>query len=191
MPSSHPPPFQPPVVDTKKKKSRKGRIGIAAGVLVGLSAIGMAMGGETEPVAASTEAPITTTVAPTTTAPTTTRTTTPTTTRATTTMPTTTVPLTTETVTVYAPPPTVQTPYVDSDVDRAYVPAPVPAPVPFVAPAPAPAPYVAPAQAPAEESAYYKNCSAARAAGAAPVYAGDPGYGSHLDRDGDGVGCES
>ncbi|MGW5270856.1 excalibur calcium-binding domain-containing protein [Rhodococcus sp. NPDC003994] len=186
MPSSYPPPFQPPVVDTKKKKSRKGRIGIAAGVLVGLSAIGMAMGGETEPVAASTEAPITTTVAPTTT-----RTTTPTTTRATTTMPTTTVPLTTETVTVYAPPPTVQTPYVDSDVDRAYVPAPVPAPVPFVAPAPAPAPYVAPAQAPAEESAYYKNCSAARAAGAAPVYAGDPGYGSHLDRDGDGVGCES
>lgn len=39
-------------------------------------------------------------------------------------------------------------------------------------------------------SAYYKNCDAARAAGAAPVYAGDPGYGRHLDRDGDGVGCE-
>jgi hypothetical protein len=37
---------------------------------------------------------------------------------------------------------------------------------------------------------YYENCDAARAAGAAPVYAGDPGYGSHLDRDGDGVGCE-
>lgn len=39
-------------------------------------------------------------------------------------------------------------------------------------------------------SAYYENCSAARAAGAAPVRIGDPGYGRHLDRDGDGVGCE-
>ena len=37
---------------------------------------------------------------------------------------------------------------------------------------------------------YYANCSAARAAGAAPVRRGDPGYGGHLDRDGDGVGCE-
>ena len=37
---------------------------------------------------------------------------------------------------------------------------------------------------------YYANCTAARNAGAAPVYRGDPGYGSHLDRDGDGVGCE-
>lgn len=36
----------------------------------------------------------------------------------------------------------------------------------------------------------YRNCAAARAAGAAPVRAGDPGYGRHLDRDGDGVGCE-
>ena len=40
------------------------------------------------------------------------------------------------------------------------------------------------------DSAYYANCSAARAAGAAPVRRGDPGYASHLDRDGDGVGCE-
>ncbi|MCX5555620.1 excalibur calcium-binding domain-containing protein [Streptomyces sp. NBC_00038] len=37
---------------------------------------------------------------------------------------------------------------------------------------------------------YYENCDAARAAGAAPVRTGDPGYGRHLDRDGDGVGCE-
>lgn len=37
---------------------------------------------------------------------------------------------------------------------------------------------------------YYANCSAARAAGAAPVSVGEPGYGRHLDRDGDGVGCE-
>lgn len=36
----------------------------------------------------------------------------------------------------------------------------------------------------------FANCSAARAAGAAPVRRGDPGYGPHLDRDNDGVGCE-
>jgi hypothetical protein len=36
----------------------------------------------------------------------------------------------------------------------------------------------------------YANCSAARAAGAAPLYAGQPGYSSSLDRDGDGVACE-
>lgn len=40
------------------------------------------------------------------------------------------------------------------------------------------------------EPVYYDNCDAARADGAAPVRTGDPGYGSHLDRDGDGVGCE-
>lgn len=37
---------------------------------------------------------------------------------------------------------------------------------------------------------YYPNCAAARAAGAAPVRRGQPGYASHLDRDGDGIGCE-
>lgn len=36
----------------------------------------------------------------------------------------------------------------------------------------------------------FRNCAAARAAGAAPVRYGDPGYGSHLDRDNDGIGCE-
>ncbi len=39
-------------------------------------------------------------------------------------------------------------------------------------------------------STYYRNCSAARAAGAAPIRRGEPGYGSHLDRDHDGVACE-
>ncbi|NYH53452.1 hypothetical protein HNR06_003041 [Nocardiopsis arvandica] len=39
-------------------------------------------------------------------------------------------------------------------------------------------------------SVYFQNCDAARAAGAAPVRRGDAGYGGHLDRDGDGVGCE-
>ena len=37
---------------------------------------------------------------------------------------------------------------------------------------------------------YFRNCTHARAEGVAPVRAGDPGYGPHLDRDGDGVGCE-
>lgn len=36
----------------------------------------------------------------------------------------------------------------------------------------------------------FVNCAEARTAGAAPVRRGDPGYGPHLDRDGDGVGCE-
>lgn len=36
----------------------------------------------------------------------------------------------------------------------------------------------------------YPNCSAARAAGAAPIRVGEPGYGRHLDRDGDGIACE-
>ena len=36
----------------------------------------------------------------------------------------------------------------------------------------------------------YANCAEARAAGAAPVRRGQPGYGRHLDRDNDGVGCE-
>jgi micrococcal nuclease len=49
----------------------------------------------------------------------------------------------------------------------------------------------APVQDKSNTSVYYQNCTAARAAGAAPVYAGEPGYGSHLDRDGDGVGCDS
>lgn len=41
-----------------------------------------------------------------------------------------------------------------------------------------------------DEAVYYPNCAAARAAGAAPVKRGQPGYGRHLDRDNDGIGCE-
>ncbi|MDR6415652.1 DUF1524 domain-containing protein [Pseudarthrobacter sulfonivorans] len=63
-----------------------------------------------------------------------------------------------------------------------------------VAPAPAPvapAPAV-PAPAPAAPAAvYYANCSAAKAAGAAPILAGQAGYRAALDRDADGVACES
>ena len=38
--------------------------------------------------------------------------------------------------------------------------------------------------------AYYPNCAAARAAGAAPIRVEEPGYRAGLDRDGDGVACE-
>jgi hypothetical protein len=43
-------------------------------------------------------------------------------------------------------------------------------------------------EAPAD--VYYENCTAVRDAGADPIRRGDPGYARHLDRDGDGVGCE-
>ncbi|TFB73191.1 DUF1524 domain-containing protein [Cryobacterium glaciale] len=79
--------------------------------------------------------------------------------------------------------------------ERATASAFAPEPV-VVAPAPvvvAPVPVVvepAPVE-PAPASASYENCTAARAAGAAPVYRGDPGYGDHLDGDNDGVGCQN
>lgn len=46
--------------------------------------------------------------------------------------------------------------------------------------------YTPPATRNSSPSTYYRNCAAARAAGAAPVTRGDPGYGPD-----DGVGCES
>lgn len=57
----------------------------------------------------------------------------------------------------------------------------------------APQPRAMPATGPAPASvgnAYYPNCAAARSAGAAPIYRGQPGYRSPLDRDNDGVACE-
>jgi hypothetical protein len=47
-----------------------------------------------------------------------------------------------------------------------------------------------PAQRLAPSGRAFRNCAKARAAGAAPVRRGDPGYAPHLDRDNDGVGCE-
>ena len=64
-----------------------------------------------------------------------------------------------------------------------------PAAAPGAGPAPAPAQaQMAPAPAPAART--YANCTAVRAAGAAPIHVGQPGYSRTLDRDGDGVGCE-
>jgi len=50
-----------------------------------------------------------------------------------------------------------------------------------------PVPFLAPDDGP---SVYFPNCAAARAAGAAPILAGQPGYRSGLDGDGDGIACE-
>lgn len=46
-------------------------------------------------------------------------------------------------------------------------------------------------QGPAAPRGGYDNCSQARADGAAPLTPGDPGWSDHLDRDDDGVACES
>jgi hypothetical protein len=37
----------------------------------------------------------------------------------------------------------------------------------------------------------FGSCAQAKAAGVAPLHAGEPGYSRKLDRDGDGVACES
>ncbi len=47
-----------------------------------------------------------------------------------------------------------------------------------------------PAAAPGGGSVRYPNCAAVRAAGAAPLHRGDPGYRPALDGDGDGSACE-
>ncbi|MFI2228700.1 excalibur calcium-binding domain-containing protein [Nocardia testacea] len=65
-----------------------------------------------------------------------------------------------------------------------------PAPPPIAVPESTPEPTTVPAPLPAAPHVSYKDCKAVRAAGAAPIYSGQPGYGRHLDRDGDGVACE-
>ena len=53
----------------------------------------------------------------------------------------------------------------------------------------APAPVDVPAGTPAPGQPY-PDCTAARAAGAAPLHHGDPGWSDAMDGDGDGVACE-
>lgn len=84
------------------------------------------------------------------------------------------------------------------DAARDEIPQPVAAPVVDDVPAPPPAPVVDPAPAPIAEpvappaaATYYANCTAVQAAGAAPIFTGEPGYGIHLDRDQDGIGCDT
>ena len=54
-----------------------------------------------------------------------------------------------------------------------------------------PAPNPQPVLQPAASETYYQNCDDARARGAAPVLAGQPGYRPGLDSDSDGIGCEN
>ncbi|MGR7023778.1 GmrSD restriction endonuclease domain-containing protein [Geodermatophilus sp. URMC 62] len=55
---------------------------------------------------------------------------------------------------------------------------------------PSPAQQEPPGVPPAAPADPYADCAAVRAAGAAPIREGDPGWNAALDRDGDGVGCE-
>ncbi|WP_225976666.1 MULTISPECIES: excalibur calcium-binding domain-containing protein [Corynebacterium] len=48
----------------------------------------------------------------------------------------------------------------------------------------------APEPEPAQAATQFASCAEARAAGAAPLYKGDPGYSPKLDREGDGIACE-
>lgn len=74
-----------------------------------------------------------------------------------------------------------------------------PSPVPTSAPpsetaAPTPEARLRSTDTPAEEATEevsYRNCSDVRAAGAAPIRRGEPGYSSSLDRDGDGIACDN
>jgi hypothetical protein len=47
-----------------------------------------------------------------------------------------------------------------------------------------------PTSASVEKSVYFSSCAAARNAGAAPLYSGQPGYSTALDPDGDGIACQ-
>ena len=54
-----------------------------------------------------------------------------------------------------------------------------------------PAPASGPAARPApDRSVHYSGCNQVRAAGKAPLYAGDPGYSEKMDGDLDGIACE-
>ncbi|WP_079430259.1 MULTISPECIES: excalibur calcium-binding domain-containing protein [Streptomyces] len=50
--------------------------------------------------------------------------------------------------------------------------------------------YPAPEETKESSAVYYKNCDAAKAAGAAPIRRGQPGYRDALDRDKDGIACD-
>ena len=62
--------------------------------------------------------------------------------------------------------------------------------VPTDAPAPVPQVDAPPAQNPAP-ALVFQTCADARAAGYRNMHRGAPGYSEHLDRDGDGIACES
>jgi len=66
-----------------------------------------------------------------------------------------------------------------------------PLPAPTATPAALPPPTTGASSAtPPPSGPPYANCDAVRAAGAAPISRGDPGFEDAFDGDGDGVGCE-
>ena len=69
------------------------------------------------------------------------------------------------------------------------LPGPGPAPTVASSPRSVPRPTTG-SSATSPSSVYYENCTTVRAAGAAPLLAGQPGYSRKLDRDGDGAACE-
>lgn len=65
----------------------------------------------------------------------------------------------------------------------------IPAPTRNSKPKPKPRPHRT-TEEPYEPDVYYANCAEVRAAGAAPIHLGQPGYSTDLDRDGDGTACD-
>jgi hypothetical protein len=71
---------------------------------------------------------------------------------------------------------------------------PIPSPTPSgsVRPAAIPVPTTqVPTPTTRAPEVYYGSCAEVRAAGKAPIRRGQPGYRSGLDRDGDGVACDT
>ena len=175
----------PPAAGGQKRRMWPWVLGAG---LVGLVALGAAVG-EEEPKTESSSVvstKSTSVVAPTTTAKSTT-----TTPRTTTPAPTTSdspavVPsdpqvgtTVVETTPEYTPPAPAYTPQATTEYTPPSTPEYTPPPVTQYTPPPVQQPSVS-----------YKNCSEARAAGAAPILRGEPGYASRLDKDNDGIACD-
>lgn len=124
--------------------------------------------------------------APTISAPTTTPTTSPPTTATPTSLPSTTVPLGAKLAgaaptTTSASPPSTAPPTTSAP----------PTTAPARPPAPPTTATTRPTTTTTEPAPHYEDCEDALRDGALPLSAGDPGYGRHLDRDGDGEACNS
>jgi hypothetical protein len=70
-------------------------------------------------------------------------------------------------------------------------PAPVTAsPAPVSRATPTSSPVVTPRATPTPRTSSFQTCEEVREAGADPLRRGEPGYGPHLDRNGNGLACE-